>query len=104
MNIADITSGLNKNGIVLINSDKDPNYYNLSFKTATIDATSIAIENKLGSKMAPIVNTSMLGAFAKISGEVTLESIILAINESVPLKKEENVKAAKEAYEKAMIL
>ena len=52
----------------MINSDKDPNYYNLSFKTATIDATSIAIENKLGSKMAPIVNTSMLGAFAKISG------------------------------------
>ncbi|KYC55642.1 MAG: Pyruvate synthase subunit PorC [Candidatus Methanofastidiosum methylothiophilum] len=54
--------------------------------------------------MAPIVNTSMLGAFAKVSSEVTLESIILAINESVPLKKEENVKAAKEAYEKAMIL
>jgi len=103
IDVTDVTSGLDKNGIVLINSDKDPKYYNLSFKTATVDATSIAIENKLGSKMSPIVNTSILGAFAKISGEVMLESIILAINENAPSKKEENVKAAKEAYDKTMM-
>ncbi|NPV50653.1 MAG: pyruvate ferredoxin oxidoreductase subunit gamma [Candidatus Methanofastidiosum sp.] len=100
MDVTDVTSGLDKDGVVLINSDKDPKYYNLSFKTATVDATSIAIENKLGSKMSPIVNTSILGAFAKISGEIMLESIILAIKENAPSKKEENVKAAKEAYDK----
>ena len=100
MDVTDVTSGLDKDGVVLINSDKYPKYYNLSFKTATVDATSIAIENKLGSKMSPIVNTSILGAFAKISGEIMLESIILAIKENAPSKKEENVKAAKEAYDK----
>lgn len=103
MDVTDVTSGLSKDGVILINSDKDPKYYNLSFKTATVDATSIAIENKLGSKMAPIVNTSILGAFAKISNEVMLESIILAINESVPSKKEENIKAAKQAYDKTIM-
>ncbi|KYC48817.1 MAG: Pyruvate/ketoisovalerate oxidoreductases common subunit gamma [Candidatus Methanofastidiosum methylothiophilum] len=103
MDVTDVTSGLSKDGIILINSDKDPKYYGLSFKTATVDATSIAIENKLGSKMAPIVNTSILGAFAKISGEVMLESIILAINESAPSKKEENIKAAKQAYDKTLM-
>jgi 2-oxoacid:acceptor oxidoreductase gamma subunit (pyruvate/2-ketoisovalerate family) len=103
MDVTDVTSGLDKDGVVLINSDKDPKYYNLSFKTATVDATSIAIENKLGSKMSPIVNTSILGAFAKISGEVMLESIILAIKENAPSKKEENVKAAKEAYDKTIM-
>lgn len=103
MDVTDVTSGLDKDGVVLINSDKDPKYYNLSFKTATVDATSIAIENKLGSKMSPIVNTSILGAFAKISEEIMLESIILAIKENAPSKKEENVKAAKEAYDKTIM-
>lgn len=103
MDVTDVTSGLNKDGIILINSDKDPKYYNLPFKTATVDATSIAIGNKLGSKMAPIVNTSILGAFAKISNEVMIESIILAIKENAPSKKEENIKAAKEAYEKTLM-
>lgn len=103
MNVTDVTLGLRKDGLVLINSDKDPSHYNLSFKTVTVDATSIAIENKLGSKLAPIVNTSVLGAFAKISGEVKLESVFLAIQESVPSKKVENTKAAREAYDKVIM-
>ncbi|NMC58410.1 MAG: pyruvate ferredoxin oxidoreductase subunit gamma [Candidatus Methanofastidiosa archaeon] len=104
MGVTDITSGLEKDGKVLINSDKEPKYYNLSFKTATVDATTIAIENKLGSKIAPIVNTSILGAFAKISKEIMLESIVLAINESDLSKKEDNIKAAKQAYDKTIML
>ncbi len=103
MNVTDVTLGLKEDGLVLINSDKDPNHYNLSFKTVTVDATSIAIENKLGSKLAPIVNTSVLGAFAKISREVMLESVVLAIQESVPSKKDENIKAAREAYDKVIM-
>jgi pyruvate ferredoxin oxidoreductase gamma subunit/2-oxoisovalerate ferredoxin oxidoreductase gamma subunit len=58
----------------------------------------------LGSKIAPIVNTSILGAFAKISKEIMLESIVLAINESDLSKKEDNIKAAKQAYDKTIML
>jgi len=99
----DVTNGLKNNGIILINTDKNPSQFNLSFKVATVDATSIALENKLGSKLAPIVNTSILGAFARVSGEISLESIILAINESDLSRKDDNIKAAKMAYEKTII-
>ena len=103
IDITDVTSGLKKNGIIIINTDKKPSDFNLSFKVATIDATSIALDNKLGSKTAPIVNTSILGAFAKVSGIVSLESIILAIKESDISKKEDNIKAAEMAYQKTVM-
>ena len=103
IDIIDVTSGLKRNGIIIINTDKKPSDFNLSFKVATIDATSIALDNKLGSKMAPIVNTSILGAFAKVSGIVSLESIILAIKESDISKKEDNIKAAEMAYQKTVM-
>jgi len=103
IDITDVTSGLKKNGIIIINTDKKPSDFNLSFKVATIDATSIALDNKLGSKMAPIVNTSILGAFAKVSGIVSLESIILAIKEIDISKKEDNIKAAEMAYQKTVM-
>jgi len=98
-----LLAALKKNGIIIINTDKKPSDFNLSFKVATIDATSIALDNKLGSKMAPIVNTSILGAFAKVSGIVSLESIILAIKESDISKKEDNIKAAEMAYQKTVM-
>jgi len=103
IDIIDVTSGLKKNGIIIINTDKKPSDFNLSFKVATIDATSIALDNKLGSKMAPIVNTSILGAFAKVSGIISLQSIIMAIKESDISKKEDNIKAAEMAYQKTVM-
>jgi len=53
----------------------------------------------LGSKTAPIVNTPMVGAFAAWSGIVSKEAILKAVYKLAPVKKEENVKAAEEAYE-----
>ena len=103
IDIIDVTSGLKRNGIIIINTDKKPSDFNISFKVATIDATSIALDNKLVSKMAPIVNTSILGAFAKVSGIISLESIILAIKESDISKKEDNIKAAEMAYQKTVM-
>ncbi len=99
-----VTQGLKNGGIVLINADKKPGEIKgIEGRIATVDATTIAIKYGLGSKEAPIVNTAILGAFAKASGIVKLESIILSIMESAPAKKEENAKAAKEAYENVII-
>ena len=47
----------------------------------------------------PIVNTSILGAFAKFTGVVGIDAIIEAIREGVPIKRDENAAAALEAYE-----
>ena len=48
-----------------------------------------------------MVNTVILGAFAKITGLVGLKAIVEGIQENVPTKTEPNVAAAKAAYDLA---
>jgi 2-oxoacid:acceptor oxidoreductase gamma subunit (pyruvate/2-ketoisovalerate family) len=97
----DVTSGLKPDGWILINSSQSSGTFGhlKNFRTATVDATSIAIRNGLGSRMNPIVNTAILGAFSKVTGLVGIDSIALAIREEIPAKKGENVQAAREAYQ-----
>jgi len=97
----DVTSGLKSNGWILINSHHPAEVFsNLKpFQIATVDATSIAIRNGLGSRTNPIVNTAILGAFSKVSGLLGIDSIALSIREEVPGKKDENARAAREAYQ-----
>ena len=96
----DVTSGLKPNGWIIINSHQPPEAFSdlKGFRTATVDATSIAIQNGLGSRTSPIVNTAILGAFSKVTGLVGIDSIALAIREELSGKKDENAKAAREAY------
>lgn len=100
-----ITDGLKKGGWVLINSKKQPSDLNISsdYKVATIDADGISLDNRLGSAASPIINAAMSGAFAKMSGLVSLDSVIKSVRESVPAKIEENVKAACCAYESVIL-
>jgi len=102
---ADVTSGLKPNGWILINSHQSPEGFGhlKNFRIATVDATSIAIRNGLGSRTNPIVNTAILGAFSKVTGLVGIDSIALAIREEVPGKKGENAKAAREAFQEVRV-
>jgi 2-oxoacid:acceptor oxidoreductase gamma subunit (pyruvate/2-ketoisovalerate family) len=97
----DVTSGLKPKGWILINSGQLPDAFRhlKPFQTATVDATSIALRNGLGSRTNPIVSTAILGAFSKVTGLVKIDSIVLAIREEVPGKKGENAQAAREAYQ-----
>jgi 2-oxoacid:acceptor oxidoreductase gamma subunit (pyruvate/2-ketoisovalerate family) len=100
----DVTLGLKNGGLVLINADKRPeDIKGVKGKIATVDATSIAVAHGLGSREAPIVNTAILGAFAKATGIVSLKSIVESIMESAPAKKQENAEAAKDAYEAVVL-
>jgi len=96
----DVTAGLKPNGWILINSHQPPDVFGhlKGFRTATVDATTIAIDNGLGSRTNPIVSTAILGSFSKVTGLVGIDSVALAIREEVPGKKNENVKAAREAF------
>ncbi len=61
--------GLKQDGWIILNSPDPPDAFQQQFSgrhVATIDATSIAVENGLGSRTVPIVNTTMLGAVAKV--------------------------------------
>jgi len=89
----DITKGLKKNGTVVINSEKKPRLF---YKSYNIDATKIAIDT-IGK---PIVNTAMLGAFAKATGLVSIKSIEEALKEKFSGSiLEKNLQAVRKAYD-----
>jgi len=98
-----LTEGLKANGKIIINTERDPDHF--SFPDAenpavfTVGCSVIALKYGLGSKSAPIVNTAIIGAEAKATGLVSIESIMDAIKERIPSKKEENAAAAKETFE-----
>lgn len=93
-------SGLNKGGWIIINGEGNPDdYASLDlYRVAAIDANSIARKHKLGSPSTPIINTTILGAFAKVTQEVTIESVVASIRENSTVKPEENARAALDAY------
>lgn len=100
-----VTSGLKEGGMILLNSNQEPSSYSFPahFKVATVDASGIARKHKLGSRTEPIVNTAILGAFARVTGIIGIEALAETIRESVPGKEKENEAAAREAYESVNI-
>jgi 2-oxoacid:acceptor oxidoreductase gamma subunit (pyruvate/2-ketoisovalerate family) len=97
-----VTEGLKKNGILVMNTTKKPEEIGLSgWRVATVDATGIALELNLLVAGLPVVNTSILGAFAKATGEVKLDSVLKAVNETWSgAAGERNAKATELAYER----
>ncbi len=62
-----ITEGLKPGGWVLLNTPQPPEEFAElfpQFRIATVDATTIARENKLGTRSVPIVNTALAGGGA----------------------------------------
>lgn len=102
----DITAGLKKGGWIVINTHMSAEDfpYRDRFKLAVVDAAEIAWRHRLGSRATPIVNTAILGAFAKATGLVGIDAVVDAVGESVPLKQEENKHAAIDAYNETMLL
>ena len=101
MQVVDVTAGLKDGGWVLINSAQAPSSFHLppGFRVATVDANAIAIRHRLGPSNAPIVNTAILGAFARITGLVSLDTVAQSVHDAVPVKREDNVAATREAYD-----
>jgi 2-oxoisovalerate ferredoxin oxidoreductase gamma subunit len=100
----DVTAGLADGGWILVNSSRKPGDLELSdrFSIGTSDATAIALAHGLGSRTNPIVNTAIIGAFAALTGLVTLESVLDAIPDLVPIKPDANQAAAREAFARAL--
>ncbi len=98
----DVLEGLKAGGRVLLNhpEGKKPESLPKEFRYFVLDATSIAASHGIGSRTAPIVNTAIMGGFAKMCELVSLDSILESIRELAPAKEEENVAAAREAFDK----
>lgn len=100
----DVLEGLKQGGRVLINYPDGKKLSGLPdrFKYYVLDATSIAAAHGIGSQTAPIVNTAIMGGFARVCDAVSIDAILESIRELAPVKEEENVAAAKEAYERTV--
>lgn len=95
----DVASGIKPYGFIFINSIRSPTSFNIKAKIITINATQIAL-NVIGK---PIVNTTIVGAFAGICHDLDLSSnsITKAIKEIFPEKLADiNIEAARIAYER----
>ena len=100
--VVNVTEGLKKDGIIVVNATKKPSEIGLEgWRIATVDATGIALELNLLVAGLPVVNTSIVGAFANATGEVKLASVLKAINETwTGSAGEKNARAAELAYER----
>ncbi len=105
MDAVDVSAGLKEGGVILVNSEEDGSVFSFGgkFRVITVDASGIAARNGLGTKTAPIVNTAILGAFARATGLVSIESVLEAIRESVPIHPDQNAQAAREAYDEVKL-
>lgn len=99
----DATSGLKKNGKIIVNSRKSPEQlkseFGFEWPVASVDATKIARETiKL-----PITNTAMMGALERVTEVVKMDSLIEQLKERFGARAEANIEAMKRAYNETVI-
>lgn len=101
----DVSKGLKPGGSILINTRDVPDNTEpfSGFRLAFVDADHIAADNGLGTRTHPIINTAMIGAFAKVLGMPPLDTISAAIKTEIHVKTDQNVLAAQQAYESVNI-
>lgn len=98
----DIFSGLKEAGILVINAPKvNKEVYSPNVTLAgVVDATKIGLE-EIGTA---ITNTCMMGAFARTTGWLQLDSVLYALGEKFSGKiLESNIRCAKRGYEEVQV-
>jgi pyruvate ferredoxin oxidoreductase gamma subunit len=105
MKTIDVTEGLNKDGIIIVNTKQSPSELRGKLrlntgKVYTIDATGISVA-ALG---RPMPNTPIMGAIVKTTGVVTLNGLLDDIKHSFgdkfsPKVVEGNIAAIKRGYD-----
>ncbi|MGD8992231.1 MAG: 2-oxoacid:acceptor oxidoreductase family protein [Desulfobacterales bacterium] len=102
----DVTKGLKPGGWILLNTASLPLKEKAfkGFRLAWVDATRIAIDCGLGTRTHPIINTAMIGAFARMMDRPPLEMISDAIKTETATKSDNNIQAAQKAYEQVHLM
>ncbi|MCE5265012.1 MAG: 2-oxoacid:acceptor oxidoreductase family protein [Deltaproteobacteria bacterium] len=97
----DVARGARPDALILLNCRENENQNPVTgaFRVAGVDAVKIALQHGLGSKTAPIINTVILGAYARVSGDLSLANLLSAIETGVPVNQKQNMAAAEAAYQ-----
>ncbi|MDI6726378.1 MAG: 2-oxoacid:acceptor oxidoreductase family protein [Smithellaceae bacterium] len=78
LRVVNVLGSLKENGLLIINTHQQkPEQLGLngSYNLAIVDAVSIALRHELIREGAPVVNTPLLGSFARAAGLVSLECL-----------------------------
>jgi len=103
LRVVDVTTGLKRNGRIIVNSRKSPaalkSDFGYQWSVASVDATRIARET-IG---VPITNTAMIGALLRITEAVKLDSVVEQLQERFGVRAKPNMEAMKRAYRETVI-
>ena len=104
--VVNISGRVKRGGHIIINS---PDAKSIPIagctKVAAVDATGIAMKNRLFSGGAPVVNTPLLGSFARITGMVSLDNIEKVLKKKLAKDLvDANFTAILEAFESTFII
>jgi 2-oxoacid:acceptor oxidoreductase gamma subunit (pyruvate/2-ketoisovalerate family) len=109
LEIPTITEGVSEDTYVIVNTPKRPSDLQIKgkVKVATVDATKIALDAGLLVAGIAVVNTVMLGAVARATRIVSIESVKEAIRDGLTDLPEKvvmtNVQAAQRAYDELIM-
>lgn len=101
----DVMDGVKKGGFVVVNTPEREMDIELvgNYRVSPFDCSPIAIDHHLGTPPTLIVNTVMLGAFAKITGLVELSSVEAGLTRWLPERFwDRNLAAVRAAYKTAI--
>ena len=101
-----IASSLKKNGILIVNSDKEPEYFKSKYKLGEkiriiiADVNDLALTKGLTIEGNPIVNTPILGLLLKCISEISIDNLIKAVQNKMDNTKiaDLNIELIKEVY------
>ncbi len=106
LKVVDVQSSVKDGGLIIINSYLQPADFHLraGLTVAVVDAVKVALKFHLLKEGAPVVNTPLLGAFARAAGLVALEYIEKGLIKKLPAKVvAANSMALNMAYEETVI-
>lgn len=94
----EVSTLLRPEGRILINTDQSLEaFVSLrKFSIGLIDAQAIAAGLGLGKT----INTTILGAYCQFTKNLSLKDLLSAMEEMVPTKKDANLEAARQAYDR----
>ncbi|MEE4241232.1 MAG: 2-oxoacid:acceptor oxidoreductase family protein [Desulfopila sp.] len=98
----DVVAGLKDNGLVVLNAPRPVTEY--SFPGARVAASDVNTHAVQAGLPPGIVNSGIIGAFARASGLVDIDVLVQAIQDEFTGKKPEmNAEAARIAYENTSV-
>ena len=104
--VLNLPAKLDPSTVIIINSAQTPEELGLSFfnRVGTADISSISIKHNLKAGGLPVLNTPILGSFAKTTSIVSIESVTESILRKFGHEKGAgNIEAAKEAFEETRL-